>query len=41
MSTVVEKPGNNMGGETASPTNPKKGRPGKRKTKMQIVRMMR
>ena len=33
MPTVIEKSGNNMGGEYASTTNPDKGRDGKCKKK--------
>ena len=37
MPTVVEKSGTNVGREDASPTNPKKVRSGKRKTKIQTT----
>ena len=37
MPTVIDKSGNTMGGEAASPTNPEKGQYGKHKKKVQTV----
>ena len=37
MPTVIEKLGTTMGGESASPNNPEKGRAGNFKTKIQTV----
>ena len=39
--TVIDKSGTTMVGAAASPTNPEKGRDGKRKTKMQTFWMTR